>query len=266
MAIRKSSPSAPLALKSEPRDKALVKSAGRVLEIFEYFDEVQKSAKVGEISEHLTIPQSSTSVLLRCLTELGYLDYDGSTRLYTPNSRIALMGVWADGGAIRDGRIMRLVEDVSRSSGCTVGLATRNRIYSQYVYVAHPQPEAHLHIRNGSRVFLIVSASGHALLSAETDDEAKLVCRLTRANKTFNVAIKETELLKSIRETRDQGYAVSRGRVTPGAAGIAMLLPVEVTGDKHRLVATVSGSDQDLKGREEQLAELLKDRIARHFS
>ncbi len=43
----------------------VVKSAGRVLQIFEFFDEVRREANVVEICATLGYPQSSTSALLR---------------------------------------------------------------------------------------------------------------------------------------------------------------------------------------------------------
>lgn len=54
---------------------SVVKSAGRVLQILEFFDDVKREANVVEICRALGYPQSSTSVLLRSLVQLGYLAY-----------------------------------------------------------------------------------------------------------------------------------------------------------------------------------------------
>jgi hypothetical protein len=66
-----------------------VKSAGRVLRILEFFDEIQREARgagrgsrVAEIAESLSIPQSSTSILLNCLVDLGYMDYLPESRSF----------------------------------------------------------------------------------------------------------------------------------------------------------------------------------------
>jgi hypothetical protein len=50
---------------SAPRARGNVKSAERVLQIFELFDEIQRDARVAEIAERLAFPQSSGSLLLK---------------------------------------------------------------------------------------------------------------------------------------------------------------------------------------------------------
>ena len=56
-------------------DPSVVKSAHRVLRIFEYFDEIERPAAMTEIARRLNYPPSSTSALLKSLVELGYLDH-----------------------------------------------------------------------------------------------------------------------------------------------------------------------------------------------
>src|SRR3954467_12300537 len=90
------------AVDAGPPASALVKSAGRVLQVLEFFDEVQREARVQEIAERLSFPQSSTSVLLKCLVQLGYLDYDANSRSFLPSPRVALLGTWLDKGPVRN--------------------------------------------------------------------------------------------------------------------------------------------------------------------
>src|SRR3546814_16050692 len=65
-----------------PIEQKTVKSAGRVLEILEYFDDLQRQSTVMEIADALGYPQSSTSALLRSLVGMGYLNYDAHARTY----------------------------------------------------------------------------------------------------------------------------------------------------------------------------------------
>jgi IclR helix-turn-helix domain len=57
----------------ETMDSSAIKSAKRVLEVFEFFAQRRGSATIGEISKALGYPQSSTSVLMKCLHELRYM-------------------------------------------------------------------------------------------------------------------------------------------------------------------------------------------------
>jgi len=72
----------------------VVKSAARVLEVFEYFAGRKTPATVGEVCSALGYPQSSTSVLLKSLLTLGYLSYDQSSRRYAPSVKVASLSEW----------------------------------------------------------------------------------------------------------------------------------------------------------------------------
>ncbi|MSQ20016.1 MAG: hypothetical protein EXR39_10780 [Betaproteobacteria bacterium] len=72
----------------------VVKSAARVLEVFEYFARRRTPATVGEVCNALGYPQSSTSVLLKSMFTLGYLSYDQGSRRYSPSVKVAMLGEW----------------------------------------------------------------------------------------------------------------------------------------------------------------------------
>ncbi|MGZ3338702.1 MAG: helix-turn-helix domain-containing protein, partial [Reyranella sp.] len=60
---------------AKPSPFAAIKSAERALAILEYFQEKRRAATVGDIAGALSLPQSSTSMLVKCLVSLGYLEY-----------------------------------------------------------------------------------------------------------------------------------------------------------------------------------------------
>jgi DNA-binding IclR family transcriptional regulator len=153
-----------------PTRPSVVKSAGRALEILEFFDEVRRESQVVEIAARLGYPQSSTSVLLKSLAQLGYLDYDARTRTYLPTARVALLGTWLDEGPVRDGRLIHMLEELSRATADTIILSARNGIFAHYIHVIQARTALRFHVPQGSRRLVVWSASGFALL-AETDDE-----------------------------------------------------------------------------------------------
>ncbi len=154
-------------------DPALVKSAGRVLQILEMFDEIQREARVSEIAERLKVPQSSTSVLLKSLVRLGYLDYDPASRSFLPSPRVALLGAWLDKGPVRDGSLVRMLEHLSERTGGTVILAARNAIFSQYVHVLQARTAMRFHVPPGTRRLVVWSATGTALLADSPEAEIR---------------------------------------------------------------------------------------------
>src|SRR3546814_13983509 len=76
-----------MSTRSASSEPSVVKSAGRVLRILEYFDSVQREACVSAISRTLKWPQPSTSVLINSLVSLGYLPNDPFRRPSPPTKQ-----------------------------------------------------------------------------------------------------------------------------------------------------------------------------------
>src|SRR3546814_3353376 len=94
--------------RSASSELSVVKAAGLVLRILEYFDSVQREACVSVISRTLKWPQSSTSVLLKSLVSLGYLQNDRFRRTYRPTHRVCLLGNWVDPALVRKGELLKI--------------------------------------------------------------------------------------------------------------------------------------------------------------
>ena len=132
-----------------------VKSAGCVLRVLEFFDEIQRDARVAEVAERLGFPQSSTSILLNCLVELGYMDYLQERRSFLPSPRVTLLGTWLDKGPVRNGSLMRMLEELSQKTGDTVIIAARSGIFAQYIHVLQARATTRFHVPPGSRRLVV---------------------------------------------------------------------------------------------------------------
>jgi len=75
-----------------PEPESLVKSAVRIMQIFEYFQDVGRPARAIEIGEALELPKSSAIGLLKTLVETGYLAFNTNTKTYFPSFRIVCSG------------------------------------------------------------------------------------------------------------------------------------------------------------------------------
>lgn len=249
-----------------PRSSAVVKSAGRVLQILEFFDEVQREARVGDIAERLGYPQSSTSVLLKSLAQLGYMEYEAKTRTYLPSPRVTLLGSWLAQGPVRDGSLFRLMEELNRETGETVILAVRNGIYAQYIRALQATNAMRLHVPVGSRRLLVWSAAGFALLAHSPEDEIRaLVCRTNAEARADQKRIAPRKTLAAVAQARKSGYYFSRGLVTPGAGLIGMPLPEGVGHHDRPLVIGVSGWIEHLEREETRIVRLMRETIWRYM-
>jgi DNA-binding IclR family transcriptional regulator len=240
--------------------EAVVKSAGRVLEVLSVFDDVQREMRVGEITERLGFPQSSTSVLLKSLVKLGYLDYDANTRSFSVTARVALLGSWISDGSIVDGTVLRAMEYLSSETGNTITLASRNGIFAQYIRVIQATNALRLHTPVGTRRLLVWSASGFALLRDVADSEIRALVRRT-ASEQPRQKLSASEVVKNVDKFRQEGYFFSRELVTPGGGHIAVRLPSRSTGRTHCLAIGVSGWIEEIQRNEAKIVKLMRRAI-----
>ena len=125
-----------------------VKSANRSLAMFELFAARQTPLSISDISQEMSIPQSSASMLVKSLVELGYLEHDRTARTYYPTFRIALLGTWMRRRHEKTGRLPRLASKVAEATGETVVLAMRNGIFAQYALVQLGADPLRLHVES----------------------------------------------------------------------------------------------------------------------
>lgn len=253
-------PTAPSA--GAPITNVSVKSALRVLKIFEYFLEIRRPARAKEIAREIGMPQSSTSVLLRSLRDSGYLELDEADRTYLPTPRVTFLGAWLDSGPIRDGRLVHALEELAAETSAATCVATRIGIFSVYIYVIPGRTPMRFHIPVGSRRLLAHSATGFALLAGSSDEEIAAIVRRTNAEISGSV-LDRASVLEQVATVRRDGYAFSRGLVTRGAGAIAMPLPQGVDRGNRPLVVSQSGMLDDFIQNEADIVAAMRRAVAR---
>jgi DNA-binding IclR family transcriptional regulator len=220
---------------------AVVKTAGRVFEILEYFREVRGPLSVREIAEHFGYPFSSTSVLVKSIATLGYLTYERDQRAFFPTLRLATLGDWLYDAMYGGEALLRLLKDISRETGETAMLAVQNDIYSQYVHIVpNKQQVIQLNVPVGTRRSLCWSGTGWAILSQHTDETIEYLIERSLTRLRGDPGIKEMTREKTfaqVREVRNTGFAVTNSTVTEGAGVIAAPLPVAANGMRLAVAA-----------------------------
>lgn len=223
-----------------------VKSAQRVLEVFEYFNTGRQSATVMEISRRCGYPQSSASKLLSCLAGLGYLHHDRSTRTYRPTARVALLGSWVQPHLFRRGALLRMIDELADETGCEVWLGSQVGLEVQILQAVAPRARAARGTLPGSRS-LTRSPLGRVLLSSfEMSYARKLVHRLN-ADSPAEQKLPWQELEAELIRIRARGHALTvQGWDLAEDAGCALLLPLQNDEDRLALFmrAASSGASQ----------------------
>src|SRR5690625_870196 len=154
-----------------PLSGKMVKSAVRVLDIFEVFEAERRALTISELVKLLAIPQSSMSTLIRSLVAKGFVEYDGETRRYRPSVRLAFLGNWVLGSTDTIARIHALAQALHDETGETVLIGAENGLSLQYLSVVMSPATLSFELQPGERRPLHRSGLGVMLMTRKKDVE-----------------------------------------------------------------------------------------------
>lgn len=240
--------------------QTFVKSAHRVLELLEFFAEWRRPATVKDISQSLGYPQSSTSVLLRSLKESGHFDHDPRTGLYSPNIRLALTTAWIEEQLYTEQSLLRMMEMVLDRAGHTVMIGEREGSNVRYLHVLQATRAGSFTSKIGLLRPLFRSATGKMLLTTLAErDIGRLLQHANAHEANASDRVDIDSALQSRKQSLLDGYAVSRGTSMPGAAALAVLLPI--TKAHEPLTVSLGGPIQEIEQELPQLLDILREAI-----
>ncbi|PZR70422.1 MAG: hypothetical protein DI537_48805, partial [Stutzerimonas stutzeri] len=205
---------------------AVVKSAGRVLQILEFFDDIRRPATSSEIAKAFGFPQSSTSQLLRSMLSEGYLQFDRDTRRYCPSMRVSLLGSWCDDRFIGEGAMLQMMKRLNERTGRAVFLACQVMSRAKYIHVYQSLISDRPHLTLGTTRPLSTSGAGIALLSTMDDSEATRFILRNNAERTDAVSTASVRgVLAMLADVRRDGYVCFFDPILSGGVLAAPLRP-----------------------------------------
>lgn len=184
---------------------------------------------MSEIALALGYPQSSTTVLLKTLIALGYLNFDRRQRLYFPTPKVTSLGDWIPRALFGTSRVLEAMKDVHAATGETVSIGTKNDVYLQYVQIIQSIHPVRFHVDEGTLRPLTHSCVGWLLLSTMPDDRVdNIIRRANIATKKQAGRVKVSEMMEKIREIRSKPYCSAENVPFLGGATICVLLPITI--------------------------------------
>jgi DNA-binding IclR family transcriptional regulator len=241
----------------------VVKSAGRALQILEFFDGVRRELSVAEISRALQYPQSSTSSLLRSLVSMGYLQHDRYARTYYPTPRVSLLGNWVDPSFVQHGALLEVAKTLTRQTGQAVVMATTNGLYAQYIYIQRPEglQDQGFGLTIGALRPIGRTAVGQALLSAHSDNYLERLLRRINAERQGGEApIIVPDFISNLRTGTRLGFFSGPGG-SYGDGAIASIFDR----DRQQLAIAVEGPTEELEEQEGDIVAVLRE-ASMHYS
>nr|WP_283815617.1 helix-turn-helix domain-containing protein [Bradyrhizobium manausense] len=210
-----------------PGRPSTVKSALRALEILQYFMNVRQPRAMSEIGLALGYPPSSTTVLLKTLVTMGYLNYDRRMRVYFPTPKVTTLGDWIPRALFGNSRALEAMHDVHAATGETVSIGTTNDVYLQYVKIIQSVHPLRFHVDEGTLRPLTQSALGWLLMSTMSDEKVdNIIRRANIATPNASDRVKLPDMMDRIRQLRGKSYCSTENIPILGGATICVLLPV----------------------------------------
>lgn len=205
---------------------AQVKSATRTLEILEHFRLIRQPRTMSELSADLGYPLSSTTVLLKTLVNLGYLNYDRGRRVYFPTTKVTGLGDWVPRTLFGSGQIIDAMNDVHAATSEGVFVGTRNDVYIQYLKTKQSLHALRFYIEEGTVRPITRSAAGWVLLATMPDEKIDtMVRRANIATQKPTERMLLQEVMQRVTEVRTRGYGWAEDIPFPGGATIAVPMP-----------------------------------------
>lgn len=238
-----------------------VKSAARVLDIFEFFYHFRQPARGVDVATFLELPKSSTNVLLKTLVDSGYLTFNPKAKTYFLSFRLVRFGNWLSSFYFGPQRLISMLDDLQIKCGECVALSVRNDLDMQFVTVL-PAPGLPFVFAEGRKWPIVSSTIGAALLMTLEDDEVFQIAWKTHRDKPRKEREAATdEILRMTRAFRSQGYAVTRFRPNVEDT-ITIALPLPKASSDVPIILSVGGHKSRIAPREQELVSLMHTFVA----
>jgi len=199
-----------------------VKSADRVLDLFELLAQAGRDMSHTEISEALQIPKSSLSQLLKTLVARRYLEVISSGRGYRLGQ--ALLKLSESIGRARDLVSLAgpVLEEVTRETGESSALNQIKGDMAEVTATVLGPARLVTHMRLGDLAPLYATSGGKAILAHMPDEFQRQYLANVRLKPATPETLKSVGALKKqLASIRASGFAYSREEWTPGIIGIA---------------------------------------------
>ncbi|MGV6875540.1 IclR family transcriptional regulator [Pseudochelatococcus sp. B33] len=199
-----------------------VKSATRVLDLFEYLGRWDAEKTHTEIARELAIPKSSLTQLLKTLVRRGYLTYSAESKGYGLGPAIASLAT-----RIHDGNDLISVAQPILSwitaethESCALNFIKGDR--SEVVACVTSPRRLLYHMQLGDSAPLYATSGGKALLAHLPEEMLREYLQRTVLQPiTPNTIVTVEELERELAAARRDGYAQVVEEFTIGIAGVA---------------------------------------------
>jgi IclR family acetate operon transcriptional repressor len=236
----------------------VVRQAGNVLDLLEYFAQRRLPATLSEISDDLGWPRSSTFNLIETLNSRGYICTPGGRFAYYPTPK------WKEAfdtiveSSPLPTEIIELVESFARETGETVSLAAPAGINVVLVHVVESQSVIRYSADVGKLLPIHATAAGRAILSQYSDTlRNSLLAKVAYERYQPNSLTSRDDVLLEVKKSEERGWFQSNTEFTADVSGLAFKLPMP----GRKMAMAIGGPSFRMQPRIHELGTLGRQRV-----
>jgi DNA-binding IclR family transcriptional regulator len=249
--------------------QSAVKSADRVLDLFELLAHSGREMSHGDIVEVLQIPKSSLSQLLKNLIGRGYVEVAPNGRGYRIGN--SLLALSRSVGQVRD--LAELSKDVltalTRETGESSALNQLKGDAAEVVATVLGPARLVTHMRLGDLAPLYATSGGKAILAHMSDSFREDYCSQVKFEPATPATLKSVKALKAqLAAIRTSGFSYSHEEWTPGIVGVGMAVldPAGVCLGAINVAIPAARYDDAMKLKAELALQRATDALRRHLA
>jgi IclR family KDG regulon transcriptional repressor len=192
------------------------------LDIMELFVKAGVPLNVREISQHISLPESTLYRYIRTLLQRDFIEYDPSSQKYRLGMNVIRLGSTAAKQLEIHRCAYSLMEELARKAGETVLLILRKGMHAIVVEVVDSgRAGIKLAVNRGDILPLHSCALTRPLMAFLPDEEIDSILRANPPKQfTKYTIIDLLQIKKELKKACCQGYSYSDQEVTVGARGL----------------------------------------------
>lgn len=216
---------------------------------------VGKKLLLREVADCVGLPRQTAYRILHTLIEVGWVER-GPDDVYYLSPRVWSIGVRSFGLTGLQRLFSPVVRRLAEEHGETVHLAVYRRGAVTYIDKEDGSNPIRAYTELGGQAPAYCVATGKALLAHQGPAELESVVRLGLTAHTSRTITDPDMLRKELAEVRATGYALNRGEMSEGVAGIAV--PIFSPTGEALAGLGFSGPADRILAKQEQLAAALR--------
>ena len=224
----------------------IVKSAGRIFEILELFDQKKRPMPAVDIASSLGYPLASTHELLKTMTALGYFTFGEPKWAYMPSQKLPMVVDWVRDAVSENRRIGQFMSDLNAITKETINLSRQLPHVVKIIKGLECLYEIGVSSKPGTEMTTTKSLTGMVSLAALSNTQLETYLSVLEKEDPVQYSDINFNLLKEVRvDVIASGTAMRCNLAVQGIG--ALCLPIKLPDSNQVFIIGIVGPSERIQ-------------------